>query len=100
MGAEFQCAVCENGKTESVVFLCTECVHPDRVRTYCSGCGDRLDLSLEEAQTLFSHAGLSITKTGLVFRFIRCPMCSPGNTSLECSFTVHQDGFPACLVAA
>ena len=100
MGAEFECAVCQNGKTEDVVFLCTECAHPDRVRTYCTGCGHRLDLSLEKAKTLFSHAGLSITYAGVVLRYSRCPMCSPENVSLDCTFTVHQDGFPPCLAAA
>jgi len=100
MGAEFQCAVCQNGKTDGVAFLCTQCAHPDRVRTYCTGCGHRLDLSLEKAQKLFSLAGLSITRTGIVFLYNHCPVCSPEAYETPVSFSVDQDGFPSCLAAA
>ncbi|MBI4714270.1 hypothetical protein HY771_03760 [Candidatus Uhrbacteria bacterium] len=100
MGAEFQCAVCQNGKTDGVVFLCTQCAHPERVRTYCANCGHRLDFSLEKAKRLFQLAGLSIAQTGIVFRYTYCPVCSTGKSAVPTIFAVHQDGFSTCLAAA
>jgi hypothetical protein len=63
------CSVCDGRRRQLPIILCVECAHPDRVRTYCAKCRIRLNLALEEAQDLFSKAGLTITRTGLVFLF-------------------------------
>lgn len=75
-----RCSVCEDaGNKRDTVLICTECAHPERVRTYCKSCQTRLDLSLEEAQSLFQKAvphPEDITR-GLVFVFEdACPECA------------------------
>ncbi len=94
------CAVCEGGREQGEILLCTRCLHPSRVRTYCTRCTGRLDLSLEEAQTLFAHADLKIDRAGIVFRLNGCAVCQPHTSPmLEVSFANLEDGFPPCHVA-
>ena len=70
------CSVCDGRLAQVPIMLCTDCVHPDRVRTYCAACECRLDLSLEDARTLFSVAGLQVPWTGIVLLFTSgCPTC-------------------------
>lgn len=99
MFAEVLCAVCEGGSAEGSVFLCDRCSHPDRVQTFCAGCGMRQDLSLNAARFVFGKSELTIDRTGLVFRYDHCPICSPDAHETPVIFSVDRDGFPACRVA-
>ena len=70
------CSVCDGRRHQEPILLCVDCVHPDRVRTYCSSCRIRMDFSLKEAQELFSKTGLNLTYTGVVLLFDGCSSCT------------------------
>ncbi|MBI5369796.1 hypothetical protein HZA85_01200 [Candidatus Uhrbacteria bacterium] len=97
------CAVCEDTCQQGHVgvLLCTQCSHPQEVRTYCTHCKVRLRLTLAQAQELFAAQGIEIDRTGVVFRFEGCPRClSVGEPVTVTKFTIdNDDGFPACQVA-
>lgn len=70
------CSVCDGRRTQAPIILCADCAAPTRVRTYCSSCEVRLDLSLEAAQKLFEKFGLMIAHPGVTLRFPDgCPDC-------------------------
>lgn len=70
------CSVCDGRIEQEPILLCVDCVHKDRVRTFCAKCKERLDLSLQEARDLFKEVGYKITRTGTVVFFTEgCPSC-------------------------
>lgn len=89
------CAVCSGAqhKPNTRVVICAECADPERVKTYCTNCTHRLNLSLEEARNLFEQTGIQIDKTGCVFKFKKCPMCTDEFIPPPDIFSVDQDDF-------
>ncbi len=90
--AGFVCSVCE--RTEAPVdrlnvLICKNCAHPKRVRVYFQCCKIRLDLSLQDAQKLFSRGGMYIWRTGVNLRFKECPDCAENDMAQPDIFTIH-----------
>jgi hypothetical protein len=70
------CSVCDGRRSQEPIILCSDCVHPHRVHTYCALCNVRLQLTLEEAQALFSHFNLVPLRAGVTLLFhAGCPRC-------------------------
>ena len=94
------CSVCDGRLAQEPIILCSDCVHPDRVRTFCSHCELRLDLSLDEAIQLFAKSGLSLSQAGVCLLFTDgCPDCTQ---TTECSppviFTMEgESGSPPVI---
>lgn len=93
------CSVCDGRGHQEPILLCVDCVHPDRVRTYCSSCKIRMDFSLKEAQELFSKAGLDLTYTGVVLFFDGCPTCLPDGGSVPEVYELNDQEVLRDLVA-
>ena len=86
------CDVCEQTKeplNRLNVSICKDCAHPKRVRVFFQCCGIRLDLSLQEAQKLFSLRGWNIWRTGVVLRFPKCPTCDKDQIAKPVVFNIH-----------
>jgi hypothetical protein len=77
-GEDIGCVVCQGGTEITPVRLCRDCMHFDRVRTYCCGCRARTDLSLRDAHELYPAFREQIDRTGIVYRYdVACPACNP-----------------------
>jgi hypothetical protein len=83
------CSVCGTGSRNGHVMICTDCVSPDQVRTFCRKCNVRHNLTVNKAADLFGAAGINVVKTGLVYCFDNgCPQCSPLNHVAPLEFEV------------
>lgn len=83
------CSVCGTGSRDEHVVICTDCVSPDQVRTFCRKCNMRNSLTLKKAYDLFDAANTKVVKTGLVYCFDNgCPQCSPFNHVAPLEFEV------------
>lgn len=86
-----RCPVCGGGSEHPLV-PCHLCVHPDRVRTYCSACKARLDGSLAQMKERFLHTMGCLEKSGVTVRFDACPSCNPDPTkwTIEIFEPIHS----------
>ena len=72
------CTVCDWDTfppEETPVNICSLCVHPERVRSYCRTCHERLDFSLRAARLFFGLSKLNVWRTGIVLCFDGCLSC-------------------------
>jgi|SRR3989339_1541726 len=93
------CSVCDGRGHQEPILLCVDCVHPERVRTYCSSCKLRMNFSLKEAQTLFNKMNLELRYTGIVLLFHGCPTCMPDGGSVPEMYELDDQEILRDLVA-
>lgn len=84
-----KCQVCHRlgPASQEDDFLCGECAHPEEIRSFCAGCGQRSTHPLEAVSALFSAYKLdpAFAQPGAVIRLVYCgPDCrSEPSTQVE-----------------
>ena len=71
-----RCGVCQSGSGLPLV-ICTECVSPRQVRTFCRRCRTRLSLTVAEAAQVMGYLGINfqISLGTVIVLLHRCPLC-------------------------
>lgn len=70
------CGICQGARGPSLR-ICTDCISPIEVRTFCRRCRERVSLTEAEVGTLISLLGVDLKilpGTTIVF-LKRCPLC-------------------------